>query len=298
MSAPDNFKPLLAQTCEDASTISYPVYASPKLDGIRCVIFGGVAYSRSMKPIRNKYVQSWVAENAETLEGLDGELIVGSPTAPDVFQVTSSGVMSTDGEPDFKFWVFDHVSDQDYSKRLSEVLNRSVFNPCSFRLVCVPSHHVSSEEELNAVEEVALFSGYEGIMVRAIDGRYKMGRSTVKEGILLKVKRFVDTECEIIGFNEKMHNTNEATKDNLGHTERSSAKEGLVPAGTLGSLVVNYQGQELGVGTGFDDKTRQEIWNNRDKYLGKLVKIKYFPIGIKDLPRFPVFVGVRDKDDL
>ena len=42
----------------------------------------------------------------------------------------------------------------------------------------------------------------------------------------------------------------------------------------------------------------KEIWNNREDYLGKLVKYKFMTTGIKDLPRHPVFVGFRSEDDM
>jgi len=54
------FKPLLAHTIEGTSTIKYPCIVSPKLDGIRCIIINGVAMSRSLKPIRNEYVQKCI----------------------------------------------------------------------------------------------------------------------------------------------------------------------------------------------------------------------------------------------
>jgi DNA ligase-1 len=69
----------------------------------------------------------------------------------------------------------------------------------------------------------------------------------------------------------------------------------------LGALVVEYESMTFKIGTGFDDKLRKEVWENRDKYLGKLVKFKYQEIGVKDLPRFPSyleFIGYRDEDDL
>lgn len=34
----NKFRPMLATACEDISAIKYPVLASLKLDGIRCVI--------------------------------------------------------------------------------------------------------------------------------------------------------------------------------------------------------------------------------------------------------------------
>ena len=46
-----NFKPMLASQIDDLSSVKYPVYASYKLDGIRAIIYQGVAYSRSLKPI-------------------------------------------------------------------------------------------------------------------------------------------------------------------------------------------------------------------------------------------------------
>ena len=57
-------------------------------------------------------------------------------------------------------------------------------------------------------------------------------------------------------------------------------------------------GVEFSCGSGLNDALRQEIWDNRTKYLGKLVKYKYMATGIKNLPRHPVFMGFRDESDL
>lgn len=112
------FKPMLAAAVEDVSALTFPLIASPKLDGIRCIVRNGVAYSRSNKPIRNRYIQQCVSEYSSDLEGLDGELIVGSPTACDVYRVTNSAVMSADGTPDFKFFVFDRINREGFADSL------------------------------------------------------------------------------------------------------------------------------------------------------------------------------------
>ena len=136
-------------------------------------------------------------------------------------------------------------------------------------------------------------------MLRDPDGKYKFGRATVKEGILLKVKDFMDSEAEVIGFKEKMVNTNEATKDAFGHSERSTAQDGLVPADTLGGFILRMSdGREFSCGSGLNDALRKEIWDNKEDYLGRLVKYKFMTSGIKDLPRHPVFVGFRSEDDM
>jgi DNA ligase-1 len=105
----------------------------------------------------------------------------------------------------------------------------------------------------------------------------------------------------VIGFEEKLHNANEATVDELGHTKRSSHQDNMIPMDTLGSLMLRMaDGTEFSCGCfkGFDDAWRKSTWDNRDKYLGKLAKIKSQPTGVKDKPRFPVFLGWRDPIDM
>ena len=114
----------------------------------------------------------------------------------------------------------------------------------------------------------------------------------------MKFKFFKQEEFEVIGFTERMHNTNEATTNELGYTERSSAKDGLVPMNTLGSLTLKYGDTDFSCGTGFTDAQRKEIWDNRDKYLGKLASIRYMSVGQKDKPRVPSFIGWRHEDDI
>ena len=158
---------------------------------------------------------------------------------------------------------------------------------------------MNSEGELLMFETELLEKGAEGVMVRSVDGIYKNGRSTAKDGILGKVKRFSDAEYRIVGFVERMHNANEATRNELGYIERSSHKDNLVGRGDLGALVLEtVDGQQFNCGTGFDDALRAEIWANKAADLGRMAKVKSFLIGVKDLPRFPVFLGFRDEGDI
>jgi DNA ligase-1 len=135
-------------------------------------------------------------------------------------------------------------------------------------------------------------------MGRSIDGVYKYGRATMKEGILWKLKRFADHEYEVIGFEERMHNGNVATTNELGYTERSSHQAGMVPMGTLGALVLKHSAGDFRCGTGFTDEQRAQIWASRESLMGRMAKIKHFEIGVKDLPRFPVFLDFRAKEDM
>jgi len=322
-----NFKPMLSgEAPADLSQLRYPVYVSPKLDGIRALVIDGVLVSRNLKPIRNKYLQERYGKTK--YNGLDGELICGDPTAKDCFLKTSSVVMSANGDAsEVGFHVFDKFDEEGgWTERTTVESYLRLSMPGSDKTIQKVSHYLSYDiSGVEYLEGQFLAQGYEGAMLRDPFGPYKQGRSTTKEGYLLKLKRFADMEAEVIGVEEQMHNANEASKDNLGHTKRSTAKAGLAGKDTLGALVVRglngpYKGVEFNVGTGFDDKTRREIWEDwgrnmhlvhkkwgrgttsagyeRKIYPQRVVKVKYFPTGSDKAPRFPTFLGFRDPSDM
>jgi DNA ligase-1 len=288
-------KPLLAGKF-DSSKANFPYIATPKIDGIRFLMVNGVAVSRTFKPIRNNYIQTLLQQYLP--DGIDGEI-----TSGDNFQTSTSAVMTIEGEPDFKVWIFDYVNPDEneistYYLRMLEMPYMNVPREC-FELSILSGIKINSIEELENYERICLEGGYEGVMLRDPMGTYKFGRSTVNDNILLKVKRFLDDEAEIIDIQEKMSNQNPEELDAFGHVKRSASLDGMMPTGVAGTLVVrNKEGLEFGIGSGLNDFLREEIWNNKKKYIGKLVKYKYFPHGVKDLPRHPVFLGFRDPDDL
>ncbi|MDL2280353.1 hypothetical protein LJC10_00670 [Selenomonadales bacterium OttesenSCG-928-I06] len=290
------FKPMLAATIKDINTLKFPLLASPKLDGIRVLIKDSVALSRSLKPIPNKYVQRKLGNPA--YNGFDGEIVVGDPTDPTCFRGTGSGVMTIEGEPNFTFWVFDDFTcpNLGYLNRCLYITDRIKWLPINF----LPYKWVHNVEEVQQIETQYLKEGYEGVMLRDPNGLYKFGRSTLKEAYLMKLKRFEDSEAQILGFVEQMHNANEPTKNALGHTERSTCKANLVGKDTLGALSVRdlKSGVEFEIGSGFNDETKKYIWENQNEFLGTFVKYKYFPTGSKEKPRFPVFLGFRDAIDI
>jgi DNA ligase-1 len=294
------FKPLLAVEA-DLSKLRFPLYLSPKLDGIRTLILNGKAVTRNLKPIPNKYIREILEAHADILEGFDGELIVGSPTASDCFNKTSSAVMSFDGAPEFQYHVFDRIAEGTYENRWVYNVNLGTFvvdYPEFVRFV--DQALIEGLEQLDRWESKYVSKGYEGVMTRCTEGVYKHGRSTANDQILLKIKRFKDSECRIIGFEERMHNANEATKNALGHTERSSHQENMMPMDTLGSLIVKDPAFEepFKIGTGFTDEQRKAIWNSREELVGVTWKYKFQECGVKDKPRFPVSLGQRFEGDM
>lgn len=288
-------KPMLAETLPPDRDPAFPVEATPKIDGIRALKVGGKVLSRTFKPIPNKYIR----QRLERLlpDGSDGEVLFG-----DTFQTCTSMVMSADKVPEgmVTYFMFDYVrSDvrRPYTDRMADM--RAFFGGKDSLedgwVQVVPLYPVSlaTKDELDAFEEHVLGEGFEGVMVRKPDGAYKFGRSTLREGLLLKIKRFSDDEAVVIGVEELLHNENETTRDAFGHSKRSSHQDNKRPAGVLGALVVRSKaGVEFKIGTGFSAEDRKTLWHRRKSLTGQWVKYKFLEVSVKTAPRHPVFTWV------
>ena len=288
-------KPMLAGKCEQPEALRFPVLATPKLDGIRCLKIEGRALTRSYKPISNRFAREWIEANLP--DGVDGELMLRGGT----FNATTSAIGRESGEPDFVFHVFDYVSDGidvPYACRMQELARLPQWD----HVEKVLPVEIADAAQLAAYEEECLAAGYEGVMVRDPAGPYKCGRSTEREGWLLKIKRFEDAEAVVLEPYEGMTNQNEAERDAFGRTKRSMAQAGMVGRGELGGFIVRTldTGVEFRLGYnhvlgGID---RVSLWIKRESLIGKFVKFKHQPSGAKDAPRFPKFVGFREAWDM
>ncbi len=279
--------------------LRFPLDVSPKLDGVRCLAVEGECWSRSSKLLPSSQVQ----REFSFLNWVDGELIAGAATDHGVFNRTQSHVMSKSKPGPLSYHVFDHIHpdwmDFTFTTRFDK-LRRLMETP-------PPNHFLVEHERVNTLDELLEYEskqlelGYEGVMLRNPLARYKMGRATTRENIIFKLKRFTDAEGEITDFVELMVNQNEAFLDEQGKTKRSSAKDGKVPGGTLGTFIVRPLdgGEEIRVGRGALSATdMQEVWDNRAFYKGKILKYRTFAHGAKDRPRFARAVGFRDLMDM
>ncbi len=289
-------RPMLAARLESRDQIKYPCFVSPKLDGIRCLIVNGIPLTRKFKPIPNKHITSLLSQLGDC--SLDGELIIPGKSFNDI----QSAIMSQEGTPFFEFWIFDWFAQPKfaYEARL-HLLKQIRFE----------SRHIVSQilvEETQELDEAEAWISnqfenepvFEGFCYRSPAGIYKSGRSTLSEFYLAKWKTFQDSEARIIGFEELQHNTNPQEKDEFGKSKRSNHQAGMQPGATLGGIVVRdlQTGVVFGIGSGLDDSIRKEIWLHQQKYLGKVVRYKYQQAGMKDKPRFPIFMGFRHENDI
>lgn len=301
-------RPMLAQavTLQDLNKIRYPCIVQIKYDGIRGVVYNGGIYSRSGKSLPNKHVQSFfkaLQEEVPEAYGLDGELIVGLANDSHVCMNTTSAIMTQGGKPEFLFYAFDLIrQNTPYYTRRVALSNLIEQLPEQFRskIVLASEFEAADSDRVQFYMSSFLEQKLEGCILREPSGVYKHGRSTLKQGLLLKYKDIVDCEGIIVGFEQLQRNLNQPTSSELGYTVRSSHKDNKVPDNLLGALIVCSPGWNgtFKVGTGFDIATREMIWNNRGSYIHQPIKFKYLQAGMKDLPRHPVFLGFRKWSDL
>jgi DNA ligase-1 len=300
-------KPMLASDY-DENKLVFPLIVQPKIDGVRGLNLDGRLTGRSLKSHANKYTTEFFSR--EEFIGFDGELAAQLETHPDLCRLTTSALNRIEGEPLIVWWLFDFITpetkDMVYTERFealqkkcSKVLSD---NPCLGDLLkVVPSYKITTLDELLKADAYWLDCGYEGTIIRDPNGLYKQGRSTVREGGLLRIKRFIEEEAIVEAIEEGQTNTNLPDQNELGLQYRSSHAEGMVPNGQVGALICRTvkDGHVIKVSAG-RMPVQERVWyfENQQELIGKVIKYKHFPKGVKDKPRFPTFQSFRAASDI
>lgn len=235
---------------------------SAKLDGIRAYWDGaGTLWSRLGKPFK-KAPASFIAQLPTGIP-LDGELYLG----PGRFNDTVRAVKGHAGWDELRYVVFDapdagSMCDSKTCK-CSNFEHRILYAQLKWHDVAPQFKCLDLAHMLNSLE-TSVASGYEGIMLRKPGSLYEGKRSST----LLKVKKFLDCEVEV-----------------CDHVPGKGKH-----AGRLGALVCKTDtGLFFEVGTGFDDVERESPPN-----VGDRITVKFQEWTERGMPRFPVYVTVRD----
>ena len=298
-------KPMLASDA-DLTKIKFPVIVQTKVDGCRMMHITGKATGRSLKPYKNEHTTKYYSR--QRFSGFDGEAFAGEDMyAQNLCRKTTSALNRIKGEPTLSWMLFDLVDpvteSLPYEQRLAH-LERECAQIGEKLVFVVPWKLCHNLEELLAFEQEELAKGAEGIILRDPNGMYKQGRSTVKEGGLLRIKRFVDEEAIVVAIKEGNKNNNVAKTNELGHTERSSHQENMDPNGQVGTLVCVKEigGEEFNVAPG--NMTEEDCiyyFQNQQEIVGKTITFKHFPKGRKEgstAYRFPTFKHIRIEEDM
>jgi DNA ligase-1 len=217
---------------------------------------------------------------------LDGELIAINDenlNSADLFRKTMKLGRKDGIKKGLEYHVFDMIdltrfkdgfSDEECKAR-KQFLSNIVKNVNSKLIKEVPILYQGNDKTVipKLLEEV-LKDGKEGLMLNIANAPYECKRTKN----LLKIKTMQTVDLEIVGFEE-----------GTGKYE-----------GMLGSIVVDYKGFKVNVGSGFTNEDRIDIWNNKDEYMGRIVEVSYFEESTNQNDddslslRFPIFKCIRE----
>lgn len=301
-------KPPLA--CDfDPSKVKLPCAVLPKIDGVRGLNLTSQFTGRSLKPHGNERLGQVFGQNS--LKWLDGELIIGDNPADDneLCNRTTTVVNSYEhpDTDDITWWVFDcchpdfhkkgFLERYHEAKKAVEYLKLAGF---ACKVFLVPCYIAHTAEDIQQWHDKFVEEGYEGTIIRSIDGPYKYGRCTAKEFYYTRIKDFIEEDAIVNKIIEAEENTNEQIINELGLATRSSHQAGKVPKGMVGALECTdvKTGKPVRVGPGtMKHKDRVLYFEHPELLLGKRIKYKHFPKNRKDKPRFPTFVSLRVDSD-
>jgi DNA ligase-1 len=264
--------------------VVYPTFVQPKLDGYRCIYLEGKLWSRTGKPFSNKNLATYFKSLSKVGDNvLDGELYVKDMT----FNALQKVLNTEDGKlpKGLKYYVYDTVPLADwkkkktkitYGKRLTKVRELLTGSVSDFtKVIDIANDLCETPQEVIDLYKKYLKAGYEGVMLKRIDGLYLWKRATVNSGEMLKLKPFTSADLRIRSIYEGEGNFQ----------------------GKAGGVVVDFNGVAVSVGSGFDIPTRENMASKPDEYIGKTVEVKYFEETEDGSLRFPVFTRFRPEKD-
>lgn len=278
-------------------------YASIKFDGVLCAFVDGEILSSSNKtdsfnPLLKEYFRDILNYCKSNSVILIGEIYSHERTFQEIISVVKSNVNAKEVPNDFKFFSFDAIRNEEYEmpfKKRLELIPDRLENLIKVEQVLI------SSDEANQFQETFLKNlqnGYEGLIIKNKDGKFKRGRTTLNEGIGFKFKPYITDDMEIIGVVQSTvaRDGSEKKINELGYSQTSKKKDDRVLIEKASAFRVKFNEHEFNVTIAEDDNEKIKIWNEREKYIGEFVEVKYMSVGSKDnVPRHPVTLRMRWK---
>ena len=259
---------------------------SQKLNGNRCTYYNGDFYTRQNK----KYIGlNHIKADIEKIPNakdyvFDGELIYknneGLSDSSAFQKGTGIANNKSESKEELKLVLFDVLPKEEFDNKISKdtykirkkhLLDLKQYETENIEIVQM-FYEGTDQSEIWKWLDYCEQHDMEGCMLN-LDTPYECKRTKS----LMKIKKFYDFDLQIVGYEE-------GTGRNKGR---------------LGAFVVNYKGNQVKVGSGYNDEERVNFWNKRDKYIGRVITVKYKEIskdkktGLESL-QFPVYCGMRE----
>lgn len=261
---------------------------SQKMNGNRASYYKGELISRQGKIFTG---MNHIIHELETIDSdmfYDGELIrknIDGLSDGENFRI-GTGIINSDAvaKPEIKFVIFDmfpadELADgksnkryRDRKKGLQELRKKISEQKLKNIEVVTMVYEGTDQSKIMEYLDEATNLGWEGLMLNK-NTVYECKRTLG----LIKIKKFYTMDLQIIGILEG---------------------DGRLK-GTAGAIAVKFSDNIVNVRSGFDDKSRDFIWRNREELIGRIAEVKYKEIskdkktGLESL-QFPVFVQIRE----
>lgn len=158
-----------------------------------------------------------------------------------------------------KFHVFDYFDVNRPDLPFSERVKRTN----------VENHLIKDKKDVKKWHDIFVKQGHEGVMVRTPDSVYEIGK---RSNYLLKYKEFQTEEYEIVGAK-------------TGHGRDANAVVWVCKTQNGNEFTVRPEGTI---------ESRENYYKDADKYMGKLLTVRFQNLTSLGVPRFPVGVVIRD----
>lgn len=269
-------------------TLGEEYWVTQKMNGIRTTLYDDALIGRSGTEYTGlDHILDGLADIVRQLDiVLDGELVLKDAYQcrddNEAFRI-ASGLVRSDLQADksgIEFVIFDLIPREDFKSSNPQVTYRQrreamdqlglFLNTEHSRVLPVIFHGTDPSVIPELLRRVTEHGG-EGLMINRDVPYYRKRHRGI-----LKVKEFFTMDLPIL------------------RCEEGSGRL----RGTLGALVVEYQENEVHVGTGFTDEERDWLWTNRDGLPGMLCEVRYKNISFNRTKgtyslQFPSYVGLR-----
>jgi ATP-dependent DNA ligase len=263
------YYPMLAKDFHKYSkSIEFPCYVQPKLDGVRAIFHKNKLWSRN----GNKFhYLNHIKDELKTDMILDGELFSIEMPFEELVGLVKRQKISEEEKlksKKIKYMVFDIITKDSYEIRKRK-LEKFILTNNPKNTVIIQTDKCERLEDVDKFLEKYLSKKYEGIIIRNIKGKYTQNS---RSSDLQKLKRFQDEEFEIIDFT---CGTGKEKNCIIWMCKTKDGKEFSVrPEGTY--------------------EERKKLFKDGEKYVGKLLTVKFQTFTNVGIPRFPVAVTIRD----
>lgn len=248
--------------------INFPCFVQQKLDGVRAVFNGKRMYSRLGKEFKN--LGHIIDAIKYTDYPLDGELYSDTLTFQEIVGIIKKEKLTIKDAEKIKmvsFTVYDVITPFDYvdRKKIIETLGKNK------HVKILESEICKSPDDIEKFHDKYVKQGYEGLIIRNFKGKYEQKNRSKN---LQKFKKFQDAEFEIVGFTQGI-----GVEAGLIIYECKTENGGLFSVRPSGTHTV-----------------RKAMFKNGNKYIGKMLTVKFFEYTDEGIPRFPTTMRGGEAD--